>query len=103
MNPHGYGEQPPDPRAGRFDGLQAALRIVQVGVAVLALLVVVLPEGTTMTAIGAVMLVILAASAPARVGWLAQRWLRRGDRHYGVLASVLFLLPLLGGIITVML
>ena len=43
------------------------------------------------------------AAGPVRVAWLAQRWLRRGDRLYGSLAVLLVVLPVLGLVVSILL
>lgn len=87
---------PPDPRADRFDALMGALRADRLVVALLAALAMVVPWESVATGLGAAALMAVTASAPLRVGWLAQRWLAKRDRLFGSLAVALFLLPLLG-------
>lgn len=91
---------PPDPRTGRYDALTSVLRVDHMTAITLALLAVIVPAGPVADLLGVTALVGVVASAPLRVGWLAQRWLRRGDRLYGGLAVVLFLVPLVGFLIS---
>lgn len=90
------GPTPHDPRAERFAGLLLALRADRVVIAVLAVAAIVLPRSTITEVLGAMVLIGVVASAPLRVAWLAQRWLRKGDRVFGALAVLLFGLPIAG-------
>lgn len=95
------GTTPHDPRAERFAGLLVALRIDRIVVALLATATIVLRGGAVTELLATMALIGVIASAPVRVGWLAQRWLRKGDRVYGYLAVLLFGLPVLGFILSV--
>ncbi|MEZ5239425.1 MAG: hypothetical protein R2716_10950 [Microthrixaceae bacterium] len=90
--------QPPpeDPRRGRFDAAISVLGVARVGSLVLALSAVLLGDRGVATVLAALALGTAVLSAPFRVGWLALRWIRRGDLLYGSLAVVLFVLPLVG-------
>lgn len=90
------GPTPHDPRAERFSALRVALRLDRTAVALLAAAAIALPGGNIEVAIGTMVLIGVIASAPLRVAWLAQRWLRKGDRLYGTLAVLLFALPIVG-------
>lgn len=90
------GPTPHDPRAERFAGLLVALRVERIVIALLAVAAIVLPGATIAEVLGAMVLIGVIASAPLRVAWLAQRWLRKGDRLYGALAVLLFGLPIVG-------
>ncbi len=76
---------PPDPKAGRFDALAAALRRVLLVVAVLAGLGALLPGAAGRAAAWAA-IVVLMATPLVRVGWLGRRWFRRGDPRFGLVA-----------------
>ncbi|UDY36429.1 hypothetical protein [Dermatobacter hominis] len=75
----------PDPRAGRFEPLILGSRIA-VGVAlVLAVVGVAAPEPLSdWSAVASIVVVMVAPLL--RVGWLAVRWFRRGDRRFGWVA-----------------
>jgi len=92
---------PYDPREERFAGLLHALRVGQIIVVALAAVAIVGPAGGITGLFGWLALVGVIAGAPARVVWLAQRWLRKGDRLYGALALVLVCLPVAGLILSV--
>ena len=72
----------PDPRDGRFETLIVGSRVA-VGVALgLALAGLVVPDPLSGgCAVGAIVVVMVAPLL--RVGWLAVRWFRRGDRRFG--------------------
>lgn len=76
---------PPDPKAGRFEPLAAALRRVLVVVAVLAALGAVVP-GTPGRIAAWAAIGVLMATPVVRVAWLGRRWFRRGDPRFGWVA-----------------
>lgn len=101
--PGSHGGAAPDPRAGRFGALTSALRVTQLAVALLAATAIVVGSGPAAAVLGAAALGALVAAGPVRVAWLAQRWLRRGDRLYGSLAVLLVVLPVLGLVVSILL
>ena len=48
----------------------------------------------------AVMLVLLVATPLVRVGWLVQRWFRRGDVRFAMVGVLVLLIPLAGFLLT---
>lgn len=90
------GGAAPDPREGRFDRLGSALRLTQLAVALVAAAALLSGSGGLSDALAVIALGVLVASAPVRVAWLGQRWMRRGDRLYGSLAIALFVVPFVG-------
>lgn len=93
-------DTPHDPRAERFSGLLRVLRVERIVLSVLAAAAILAPTGAITDVLGALALLGVIASAPTRVVWLAQRWLRKGDRLYGALALVLVCLPIAGLILS---
>jgi hypothetical protein len=79
------GEPGPDPKEGRFDLLSRALTVAMVFVTVLAAAAVVLP-GRVGDVLGGGAAVLLVGVPLARVLWLGQRWIRRGDLRFGLVA-----------------
>lgn len=76
---------PRDPKTGRFDRPVTALRATTGAVAAAALAALFLGDGPgdrlAWLAIG-----LLVAAPLVRVGWLAIRWSRRGDRRFSLAA-----------------
>jgi hypothetical protein len=75
----------PDPKEGRFLLLSRALTVAMVFVTVLAGAAVVLPGRTGEVLAGGAVLLLVGVPL-ARVLWLGQRWIRRGDLRFGLVA-----------------
>jgi hypothetical protein len=89
---------PPDPRANRYDGLSRGLRVAAYATAVLAVLCTV-TAGAVATTAGTVMVVLLVAVPLLRVLWLAQRWIRRGDLRFALVAGGVLTVVALGAVL----
>jgi hypothetical protein len=89
---------PPDPKHGRFKPVERALQVAVVVVGTLAVLSVVLP-GRASDVTGTATIVALMVVPMARVVWLAQRWLRRGDIRYGLVAVSVLLITAVGALL----
>jgi hypothetical protein len=79
------GDGPRDPKAGRFDGTVTALRLTTGLVAGAAIVALLLGSGPG-DLVARVAITLLVAAPLVRVGWLAVRWFRRGDRRFGLAA-----------------
>ena len=80
-----------DPKAGRFDPIARGFRVMLV-IVVVAALASVVTKGTTSDVLAGAAIVGLLLAPLARVTWLAQRWLRRGDIRYGLVAVSVLLI-----------
>lgn len=89
---------PPDPKAGRQRRLGRFLGVAGSAVLVAAALALVLP-GRAGEWAGVAVVVLLIAVPLARLAWLAQRWVRRGDVRYALVAGLLALVILAGGLV----
>lgn len=74
-----------DPRAGRFRPLVRSSRIA-VGVALALALAGTAVPGTTGDRFDTAAVAVVMIAPLLRVGWLAQRWFRRGDTRFGLVA-----------------
>ncbi|HUF33728.1 MAG TPA: hypothetical protein VMN58_11035 [Acidimicrobiales bacterium] len=72
----------------RHRGLALALRVASWVTLVLAVVGATAP-GDAGEAAAQAMVVLLIAAPTGRVAWLAVRWLRKGDRRYGLRALLL--------------
>lgn len=79
---------PFDPRADRQRRLARFLRVGAIVAFWVALVALLLP-GRAGTAFGVAMVAVLVAVPLIRLGWLARRWLRRGDRRFALVAVLL--------------
>lgn len=84
-----------DPRATRQRRLSAFLRAATVAAFVVALAGLLLP-GHAATIAGVAMVGLLVAVPLLRLGWLATRWLRKGDRRFAVVALTLAVIVVTG-------
>lgn len=89
---------PPDPRADRFERLASALRMATMVVAALAAIGLVLPSDAGRVP-ASVLVAVLILTPLARVGWFAQRWLRRGDRRFAGVALAVAASVLVGALL----
>jgi hypothetical protein len=89
---------PPDPKRDRFKPVERALQVAVVVVGALALFSVLLP-GRASEITGTAAIVALMVVPLARVLWLAQRWLRRGDVRYGLVAVSVLLITAVGALL----
>lgn len=74
-----------DPRAGRFQPLVRSSRFA-VGVALVLALAGTAVPGSTGDALDAAAIAVVVIAPLLRVAWLAQRWFRRGDPRFGLVA-----------------
>lgn len=74
--------------APRHRGLAVALRVASGAALVLAVAGATAP-GEAGEAAARAMVILLIAAPTGRVAWLAVRWLRKGDRRYGLRAVAL--------------
>ena len=88
----------PHPLIGRQTLLVQALKVLGVAAWVLALAGLLLPGDLGRAAAGALVALLVAAPV-ARVAWLCVRWIRRGDPRFAVLAGLLVVIALSGGVI----
>jgi len=95
--PGGAGP-PADPKATRFHGLSSALEAAVALAGVLAVLALVLP-GTWSRAAGIGLVVLLVVAPLLRVAWFAQRWFRRGDPRYGLVALGVLVIVAVGALL----
>jgi len=89
---------PPDPRDGRFQPMARGLHVALVLVGSLAILSVVVPAPAS-DVLATLAVIGLLVAPLVRVAWLAQRWLRRGDLRYGMVAVSVLLLVATGALI----
>lgn len=87
-----------DPKAGRFDPIARGFRVMLVVVGVAALASVA-TSGTTSDVLAGAAIAGMLVAPLARVLWLAQRWLRRGDIRYGLVAVSVLLIVGAGGLL----
>ncbi len=85
----------PDPLDGRFAPVVTALRIALAVVAAAAVASIALP-GRASDTLAVVAIGGLVATPLVRVAWLAQRWVRRGDLRYGLVAVSVLLVVATG-------
>ncbi|MCB1247838.1 MAG: hypothetical protein R2699_06690 [Acidimicrobiales bacterium] len=78
----------PSPLAGRQRRLVVALQVV-FAVAVAASIGALVLPGRAGDVAGGVMVAVLVGAPALRIGWLVQRWLRRGDRRFAAAAIAL--------------
>lgn len=76
---------PPDPKATRFDRLSAALSVAVTLAVVLVLGALTLPDSAADVMGGALVAVVIATPL-LRVAWFVQRWFRRGDPRFALVA-----------------
>ena len=86
---------PPDPKLDRFRPVVVGLQMALVVIGVLAVLSVVLP-GRVSNVLATATVILLMVVPLVRVTWLAQRWLRRGDLRYGLVAVSVLLVVTAG-------
>jgi hypothetical protein len=89
---------PPDPKANRFDAMARGLRVAALATAVLAVIST-LTAGAVSSASGAAMAALLVAVPLLRVLWLAQRWIRRGDLRFGLIATAVLAVVATGALL----
>lgn len=81
-------DPPFNPLADRQRRLARFLRIGAIAAFVTAVTALVLPDRAG-TAVGVAMVCVLVAVPLVRLGWLARRWLRKGDRRFALVALLL--------------
>lgn len=89
---------PPDPKAGRQRRLSRFLGVAGTAVLAAAGAALVLP-GRAGELAGGAAVALLVAVPLARLAWLGQRWVRRGDVRFALVAGLLALIVLAGGVI----
>jgi hypothetical protein len=82
------GTPPPDHRIGRQDRLLLFLRVATALTVAGALIGVLAPGGAGRAAANAVIALLIAVPL-LRVVWLIQRWMRKGDRRFALVAACL--------------
>lgn len=89
---------PLDPRADRQRRLARFLRVGVTTAFAVAVAALVTP-GRLGTALGVAMVAVLVAVPLIRLGWLARRWLRKGDRRFALVALLLGLIVSAGAVL----
>lgn len=85
----------------RWRAMVRALSLASVAALVLGVVALVLP-GRAGDAVAAACLVLVGSAPVVRVGWLAVRWLRFGDRRYAALAVLLLAVVASGPLLSVL-
>lgn len=89
---------PRDPRATRFDGLTAGLRVLVAIAVALAIGAIVLP-GDVGHAFGTALVALLVAGPMARTGWFVGRWTARGDPRFALVGAGVVVVVLIGALL----
>ncbi|HVW33106.1 MAG TPA: hypothetical protein VHL53_11245 [Acidimicrobiia bacterium] len=88
------------PEVVRYERMIGALRLLLRVAFVTALAGLLLPDPAGDVA-AAVAVVIVVAAPLVRVGWLAIRWYRRGDRRFAAVAVALLLVVAIGSVLAI--
>lgn len=89
---------PLDPKAGRQRRLSRFLGVAGTIVLVAAVSALVLP-GRAGERAGVAAIALLVVVPLARLAWLGQRWVRRGDVRFALVAGLLALIILAGSVV----
>ena len=86
------------PEVVRYERMIGALRLLLRVAFVAALAGLLLPDPAGDVA-AAVAVIVIVAAPLVRVGWLAVRWYRRGDRRFAAVAAALLLVVATGSVL----